>query len=331
MQYFLANRIKRKGAYDLELYEEDMISIILPSYNEAGNIERAYEKISELLVNQKIIYEIIYVNDGSKDNTWYEIEELSKKDNRIRGICFSRNFGKEAAILSGLAYATGECCIVMDCDLQHPPEVILEMYQLWKQGYEIIDGMKRNRGEESKFHTIAAELFYKVISRATKIDMSNASDFKLLDRKVVDTLLKLPEHHPFFRALSAWVGFKKISVEFEVQERKIGKSKWSSWALIKYAFSNITSFSTFPLQLVTAFGVLFLFFSIILGIQTLYFYRKGLALEGFTTVIILLLIMGSILMISLGIIGYYLAQIYDEVRKRPRYIVTEVTTQQENQ
>lgn len=306
-----------------------MLSVILPSYNEEGMIKKAGKVLSELLQREKLEYELIFVNDGSRDNTWKEICELSELNDNVLGVCFAKNFGKEAAILSGLAAASGDCCVVMDCDLQHPPETIIQMYHLWKQGYEVVDGVKKSRGQESKLHKFAANTFYRIISRATKIDMSNASDFKLLDRKVVDVLLKMPERHPFFRALSAWVGFKKAVVEFEVQEREIGESKWSMLSLIKYAVSNITSFSTAPLQLVTISGMIFLVFSVLLGLQTLWFYFTGRALEGFTTIIILLLIVGSILMISLGIIGYYLAKIYDEVRARPRYIVTETRANKE--
>ena len=304
-----------------------MLSIVLPSYNEEGMIKKASKVLAELLQKENIKYELVFVNDGSKDNTWREICEVSKTDACVKGICFARNFGKEAAILAGLATTSGDCCVVMDCDLQHPPETVVQMYELWKQGYEVVEGIKTSRGKESGLHKIAANTFYRIISKATKIDMSNASDFKLLDRKVVNVLLKMPERHPFFRALSAWVGFKKTVVEFEVREREIGESKWSVWSLIKYAINNITSFSSAPLQVVTVLGVFFLAFSVILGIQTLWFYFSGQALEGFTTVIILLLIMGSILMISLGVIGYYLAMIYDEVRLRPRYIISEESGQ----
>ncbi|WP_124065178.1 glycosyltransferase family 2 protein [Clostridium sp. E02] len=302
-----------------------MISVILPACNEEKMIEKAYFTIVELLRAEKIIYEIIFIDDGSKDGTWDEIRSLEQRG-AVKGITFSRNFGKEAAIMAGLTYASGDCCVVMDCDLQHPPKTIIEMYRLWEQGYEVIDGVKKNRGKESGLHRIAAQTFYRLISNATHLDMSNASDFKLLDRKAVDVLLRLPERQPFFRALSSWIGFKTAVIEFEVQEREIGESKWSLKSLIKYALTNITSFSTIPLHFVTISGFLFLIFSMILGIQMLYFHYSGRALEGFTTIIILLLLIGSILMIGLGIVGYYIAKIYDEVKGRPRYIVSEIAT-----
>ena len=299
-----------------------MISIILPSYNEEGMIEKAYFAILKILRDKNIKFEIIFVDDGSKDKTWDKICYLKENTKFVKGITFSRNFGKEAAILAGLSYAEGDCCVVMDCDLQHPPETIIQMYRLWEQGYEVIEGVKKSRGKESGIHTFAANTFYKIISSVTHIDMSNASDFKLLDRKAVDSLLKLPEKQPFFRALSSWIGFKTIAVEFEVREREVGESKWSVKSLIKYAIANITSFSTLPLQFVTVSGVVFLIFSVILGIQTLFGYFSGKSAEGFTTVIILALLTGSILMMGMGIIGLYVAKIYEEVKGRPRYIVS---------
>lgn len=300
----------------------EMLSVILPAFNEEKMIKIAGYTLSQILESENIEYELIFVNDGSKDATWSEIEKLGENDRHIRGISFSKNFGKEAAILAGLAGAVGECCVVMDCDLQHPPKEIISMYYLWKEGFEIVEGIKKNRGREDILYKAAANMFYKIISSTTKIDMSNASDFKLLDRKVVNVILAMPERHPFFRALSSWVGFKKTTIEFEVQERLEGQSKWSIWSLIKYAISNITSFSAVPLQIVTILGAAFFVFSIVLGIQTLYRYVSGRALEGFTTVIVLLLLIGSILMISMGIIGYYLFKIFEEVRMRPRYIIS---------
>lgn len=212
---------------------------------------------------------------------------------------------------------------MIDCDLQHPPEVILDMYRLWKEGYEVVEGVKSDRGKESLLYKVAAKGFYHMISNATGIDMRKASDFKLLDRKVIDALLAMPEKQVFFRALSSWVGFKSTKVAFQVQKRTIGKTKWSAVCLIKYALSNISSFSSAPMQIVTMIGGLFLVFSIVFGIQTLVQYGSGKALEGFTTVILLLLLIGSILMISMGVIGYYISKIYNEVKCRPRYIVTQ--------
>lgn len=301
--------------------DNHLLSIILPAYNEQDNIKNAFLTISRTLKENDIPFEIIFVDDGSADSTFIRIQELSAQHAEVRGLSFSRNFGKESAIFAGLEAAWGACCLVMDCDLQHPPALIPEMYRLWKDGFEVVEGVKASRGKENPLHTLCAKGFYRLISSATGIDMSQASDFKLLDRKAVDALLILPERAPFFRALSSWVGFKTIAIPFEVQERTAGTSKWSLWNLIKYAIRNITSFSGAPMQLVTLLGWSMLVASIALGIQSLYRYFSGTALEGFTTVILLQLIIGSVLMISLGIIGHYISRIYDEIKARPRYII----------
>ena len=299
-----------------------LLSIIIPAYNEQDNIHRTFNTISQILNESHIPFEILFVDDGSRDMTWPRICELSAGLSEAKGISFSRNFGKESAIFAGLESASGACCVIMDCDLQHPPAVIPEMYRLWQEGFEVVEGVKASRGQENPFHTFCAKGFYKIISRVTKVNMCDASDFKLLDRKAVDALLLLPERAPFFRALSSWVGFRTASVPFEVQERAIGSSKWSMWSLVKYAIRNITSFSGAPMQVVTFLGWLMLLASLALGVQSLYRYFSGTALEGFTTVILLQLIIGSVLMISLGIIGHYISRIYDEIKARPRYIIS---------
>lgn len=288
-------------------------------------IKKAAETIGGILKKEKIDYEIVFVDDGSKDATWMEIENAGKEDEHVNGVHFSRNFGKESAMMAGLENAGGDCVVVMDCDLQHPPETIVEMYRLWQQGYEVVEGVKRTRGKESVFHKMSAGLFYKMISKAVKIDMSHASDFKLLDRRAVEALLEMPERNAFFRALSSWIGFKTVSVEFDVHEREVGESKWSTKSLIRYAISNIVSFSSAPMMLVGFTGILGFLFAVILGIQTLVNYFSGNAVEGFTTVILLILIMGSFILMGMGVIGYYIAKIYEEVKCRPRYIISKKT------
>ena len=272
-----------------------------------------------------IDYEIVFVNDGSKDATWDEIQKAHRNNEKVCGVCFSRNFGKEGAVFAGLEYAKGDCCVVMDCDLQHPPEVIPQMWEKWQQGAEIVEGIKADRGKESLGYKLSAGLFYKIMSKLIKMDMNASSDFKLLDRKVVQVLLELPERNTFFRALTFWAGFRTETVEYEVQERKYGQSKWSFWSLMKYAITNATSFSTLPLQLVTIMGGVSILFSVILAIQTLVRYLMGTAVEGFTTVILLILIIGGFIMLSLGVIGHYIARIYEEVKGRPKYIISHVT------
>ena len=301
-----------------------MLSVILPSYNEEKMIHIAAARLADILGGAGIEYELLFVDDGSSDKTWSEISAASEKDSHVVGLHFSRNFGKEAAMFAGLERANGDCVVVIDCDLQHPPEKIVEMYRLWEQGYEVVEGIKEDRGEETGFHRFAANSFYGLISKATGMDMSSSSDFKLLDRKVVDTLNKMPERSVFFRALSFWVGFKKTEITYCVQERTEGVSKWSTRSLVKYAITNITSFSSAPLQIVTVLGVIMLAVSVIMGVIALVQKICGVALGGFTTVILLLLFASSIIMISLGIIGYYIAKIYDEIKGRPRYIIADV-------
>lgn len=299
-----------------------MISVVIPSYNEEDVIKLTATTIEKILNKNKIPYELVFVDDGSIDNTWSEIISISKNSKNIRGVKFSKNFGKDSAIMAGLTEATGDCCVVIDCDLQHPPEKIIEMYNLWKKGYEIVEGQKNSRGKENFIRSASAKIFNSIITSIIGIDMNNASDFKLLDRKVINVLVNMREKKAFFRALSAWVGFNTTVVKFDVQERKTGKTKWSTFQLIKYAFNNISSFSTAPMQIVTFFGIVMLLFSLILGMISLFQKINGQALEGFTTVILILLFSSSIIMISLGMIGYYIAKIYDEIKDRPRYIVS---------
>ncbi len=301
-----------------------MLSVILPSYNEEKMIAKATERMAKILQPEKIDYELLFIDDGSRDSTWAQINEAAEKDGHVVGVHFSRNFGKEAAMFAGLEQAKGDCCVVIDCDLQHPPEKIVEMYRLWEQGYEVVEGIKEDRGEESGLHKFAANSFYGLISKATGMDMSSSSDFKLLDRKVVDTLNSLPERNVFFRALSFWVGYKKASVSYCVQERTEGVSKWSTKSLIKYALTNISSFSSAPLHIVTVLGFIMLAVAFVLGIIALEQKISGVARGGFTTVILLLLFSASVIMISLGIIGYYIARIYDEIKGRPRYIISRI-------
>ncbi len=307
-----------------------MLSIIIPSFNEEGNIENTANTVLEVMDTGQINSEIIFVSDGSKDGTFQKIAELSKIDPRIRGIEFSRNFGKEAAILAGIEKGKGDCYVVMDCDLQHPPATIIEMYQMWEEGYDIVEGIKSNRGKESKLHGMMASSFYAVLSKLTGIDMMNSSDFKLFDRKVAKILLSMPERRTFFRALTFWAGYKTKEVYYEVAERENGTSKWSLRSLVKYAVRNIVSFSTVPLDMVTFLGIISFAGMIILGIQTLVRYFMGNAIEGFTTVILLLLLLCGGILIGLGIIGKYIAAIYEEIKQRPRYLIWHDTDSQDD-
>ncbi len=302
-----------------------LISVILPAYNEKDNIAPAVSALSKVFSETDADYELLFVSDGSVDGTYQEIQKAAEGDPHVRGAEFSRNFGKEAAIFAGLSLAKGDACVVMDCDLQHPPELIPEMVKLWKEGFEVVEGVKSDRGRESLLHRAFANCFYGIISGLMHMDMRSSSDYKLLDRKVVNVLLALTERNTFFRALSFWAGFRSTKISYEVREREHGSSKWSFRSLCKYAVSNVTSFSTVPLQMVTFMGTLFLILGFVLGIQTLVRYLMHDAMEGFTTVILLLLISGGFIMLSLGIIGHYVARIYEEVKGRPRFIISRTT------
>ena len=300
-----------------------MLSVVIPAFNEQEMVPAAAEQIDGILSRAGIPHELIFVDDGSRDATWAEIRAESERRDTVRGVHFSRNFRKEAAIFAGLQAADGDCVAVIDCDLQHPPEKLVEMYRLWEQGVEVVEGVKTDRGEESLAHRVAAKTFYRLISEATHIDMTRASDFKLLDRKAVNVLLSMREKRAFFRALSSWIGFRTAEVPYEVRERAAGESKWSTWLLIKYALSNITAFTSLPLHLITGCGAASLLAALIVGIVSIVRLAMGRVVTGLTGAVILLLFLSGLIMVGLGIIGYYLGNIYMEIQDRPRFIVSE--------
>ena len=302
---------------------DKLLSVVIPAYNEEAMVSVAADTILRILDGAGIPCELVFVDDGSRDGTWNSIAAAGAKDKRVRGVRFSRNFGKEAALLAGLRYADGACCVTIDCDLQHPPEKIVEMYRLWEQGFEVVEGVKSDRGHESALHRFAANTFYRIMTDAVGFEMKDRSDFKLLGRRAVDALLSMPERDTFYRALSAWVGFESATVPFEVAPRTAGESKWGTRKLIRYAVRNITSFTSSPMRIVTALGVVMLLFALVLGVQTIVNKLRGFAAEGFTTVIIVVLLTGSLVMVSLGVMGHYLTRMFDELKARPRYIVAE--------
>ncbi|MBR4555143.1 MAG: glycosyltransferase family 2 protein [Ruminococcus sp.] len=302
-----------------------MISIVIPSYNEEGNVSHTAEVVTKIMEDNFIPFELVFVNDGSSDGTWKRLENMALNDERIVAVNFSRNFGKESAIFAGLEVARGDAVVLMDCDLQHPPETIVEMYKIWKNNdVDVVEGRKSDRGKENKAYRGFSLLFYKLIKKTSGLDMDAASDFKLLDRKVVEALMRMPERLTFFRAMSSWVGFKTERVYFEVAEREVGESKWTTRGLIKFAVNNITSFTSAPMQIVTVCGVITFIVSVILGITTIVQKIIGESDAGFPTVIILQLLTSSIIMFSLGIIGFYISKIYEEIKNRPRYFIRDI-------
>ncbi|MBE6902586.1 MAG: glycosyltransferase family 2 protein, partial [Ruminococcaceae bacterium] len=267
-----------------------MLSVIIPAFNEQENIRNTASVVSGILNDAKIEYEIVFVDDGSKDNTWAEICGCSEADPCVRGVRFSRNFGKEGAIFAGLRAVSGDCAVLIDCDLQHPPELIPKMYNMWESGAEVVEAIKASRGKEGLMYKLFAKGFYRMMKSSSGINLDGASDFKLLDRRAVDALNELPERLTFFRALSSWVGFRTEKIEFDVKPRAAGKTKWNFAKLFRFAINSITSFTNLPIHLITAVGVIFGIFALVLGVQTLVNYFMGNAAEGFSTVILLLLI-----------------------------------------
>lgn len=302
---------------------ESKISVVIPVYQEGMHIRNSIGVIEAVLINNNFSYEFVLIDDGSKDNTWEELKSLAVANHNVTILRLSRNFGKESALCAGLEYATGDMILVMDSDLQHPPELIPQMVEAWRvEGYDVVEGIKNSRGKENFIYRACAKFFYYIIYKTSDINLGKASDFKLLDRKVVEAWKEMPERAIFFRGMSAWVGFERKQIGFDVAERVNGKTKWSLLRLIRLAANAITSYTSVPLHCITFLGIIMFFGTIVLGIQTLFMKISGRATTGFTTVILLQLLIGSSIMISLGMIGIYLTKIYKEVKARPRYLIS---------
>ncbi len=298
-----------------------LLSVVIPSYCEGSGVIETLDVVAGVLRKAAIPHELIVIDDGSTDDTWSFLENACATYPRLRAVRFSRNFGKEASIWAGLRHASGDAVLVMDADLQHPPGLIPEMYRIWREArVDVVEAVKTHRSREPLLNRLGARLFYTLMNRLSGFDLDRATDFKLLDRRAVDLLLHLEERNLFFRGIVAWMGFERAQVSFEVPERAHGRSKWTLVKLAGLFTRSITAFSTLPLQLITLAGVLFLLFSLILGTKVFAQWWMGEAVEGFTTVILLLEIIGSLLMLSLGILGTYLARIYEEVKRRPLYV-----------
>lgn len=298
-----------------------LVSIIVPCFNEEAVLDEFYKVTSDCLKDLPAEKEYVFVDDGSKDATYEILKRMADEHEDVHYVSFSKNFGKEAAIFAGLKECKGDAAVVIDADLQHPPTVIHDMYKLWTEGYEVIEGIKSNRGKEGIFHKMFAGSFYKMISGMMGIDMNNSSDFKFLDRKVIDVLASLKERNTFFRALSFWTGFNTTSISYEVQERVAGKTKWSFKSLVKYALNNLTSFSYAPLYGIITIGILFFILGLYLAIDAIIDYINGSTVAGYPTLIVLFVVATACILLSVGIIGVYIAKIYDEIKQRPQYII----------
>ena len=307
---------------NLTTQQNPVISAVIPAYNESQGLKEAITKIAEILDACEKNWEIVIVDDGSSDQTYQQIVQLSKAEPRIKGIALSRNFGKEAAMLAGLEHAKGEAVIILDSDLQHPPSLIPEMIDKWHSGAQIVHAVKRSRKDDSAGKKAAAYCINQLISSLGGININNSSDFKLLDREIVDIIVyRLPERERFFRGLTSWLGFTEEYIYFDVATRQGDESKWSFWSLLELAITALTSFTSLPLRIVTFLGFATMILGFFVAGDTILSLIKGQSVSGFATIIISLLLIGSFIMISLGIIGEYIAKIYEEVKARPHYLV----------
>ncbi len=306
----------------------ETVSIIVPCYNEALNLESFYRELVRVLRDLENLYqfEIIFINDGSKDDTLEILEKLADKDGRVVVISFSRNFGKEAALVAGADFAKGNACIFMDADLQHPPDVLPVMLKKWKEGYKVVNAVRKERVGEGFLKKANAKLFYKLMNLLSDIPIpENVGDFRLLSGEALESFRNLKERRRFNKGLFSWIGFSPAYVEYEQKPRYHGSSKWKFMKLIEFAIEGITSFSIKPLKIASVIGLVISIFSFLYGIyiiiDTLIF---GNEVKGWPSLMVLILFMGGLQFIFIGIIGEYIGRIYDEVKQRPIYIVEKI-------
>ena len=299
------------------------ISIIAPCYNEEETIEPFLRRIEEILAQINESYEIVFINDGSKDNTLNVLLNAKQNFKNIRIINFSRNFGKEAALTAGLDKARGEAAIPIDVDLQDPPELIKELVARWREGYDVVLAKRADRTSDSFAKRVSADLFYKLNGKISNVDIpNNVGDFRLMSKRVVEALKQLPENQRFMKGLFAWVGFKTVVIEYVREKREAGQSSFNGWKLWNFALDGITSFSTLPLRIWLYIGALVSFLSFLYGsfiiLKTLIF---GVDLPGYASLAVIMLFLGGIQLIGIGILGEYIGRIYSESKRRPSYII----------
>ncbi len=323
--------VAQRKDVSLELVAESpVISVVAPVYNEEETLPHFYRRMIAVLEDQGESFELLLVNDGSTDRSPEVLRTLQQRDPRVRVLNFSRNFGHQAAISAGLAYARGRAVVIIDSDLQDPPEVIPALLARWREGAEVVYAQRASRAGETRFKLLTANLFYRVIARITAITIPrDTGDFRLLDRVVVDQLVALREHHRFMRGLSAWVGFRQEAVRYERAERFAGSTKYPLRKMLRFSLDAITGFSYAPLQLATSFGFVLAGISLLAIVVAVLLRLTTGAIVGQASTLTLVLLLGGIQLIFLGIIGEYLGRIHDEVRGRPLYIVREVLEAQE--
>ncbi|HPF46435.1 MAG: glycosyltransferase family 2 protein [Alphaproteobacteria bacterium] len=302
------------------------LSVIVPCYNEEEVIETCYSRIADVFKDIDYTLELIFINDGSADKTAELIHKICENDKRVVFIDLSRNFGKEAAMSAGIDMMSGDAAIILDADLQDPPEIIPQFIALWEQGYDNIYGVRTERDGESWFKKMTATYFYRILKRMSFVDIPrNAGDFRLLSRRAIDAIRKLPERQRFMKGLFAWIGFNTIAVKYKRQARVAGSTKWNYWNLWNFAIEGITSFSTLPLRLASYIGILISFLSFIYAvfifIRTLIY---GVGVDGYASQMVVILFLGGLQLLFLGIMGEYLGRVFNETKDRPLYMTKNI-------
>lgn len=307
------------------------LSVVVPAYNEAAGLSTFFEQLFDVLRDCCTSYEVWVVDDGSRDATWEYIRKEIALYPQLRALRFTRNFGKEAAILAGLRQARGKAVLIMDADGQHPPSLLPNMLAPWRDGKaQIVAAQKTKRNTDTLMARLNARLFNGLMHALTGLDLEGASDFRLLDRRVVDTLLAFPEKVRFFRGMTVWTGFTTVVVGFDVAPRIAGDSHWSTAQLTRLAVTAITSYSAKPLGMIFRLGVLGMFAAALLLLQALYSWMTDIAISGWTSITVVILFFGSANLLGIGVLGAYLAQIFDEIKARPEFLVGEIIGQKAN-
>lgn len=303
------------------------ISVVIPMYYEEEVANECYNRTKAVLNSlQNYNHEIIFVNDGSKDKTLSILKEIANKDKNVKIISFSRNFGHQAAVTAGLKYVTGDCILIIDSDMQDPPELLVDMLKLWEDGNEVIYAKRKTRKGESKFKLMTAKMFYRILNGLSDVEIpKDTGDFRLVDRKVVDVINSMPEHNKFLRGLFSWVGFKQKPIEYERQERFAGKTKYPLKKMLKLASDGIISFSTKPLKIIGGIGVASIFVSFVLLIYAIlsYIFKWNNLASGWTSLMVAITFFAGVQLVSIWMISEYIARIYDDTKKRPEYIINE--------
>lgn len=301
------------------------ISVVIPMYYEEEVAKECYNRMKKVLTGMEhYSHELVFVNDGSKDKTLPILEEIAKNDENVKVVSFARNFGHQCAVTAGLKYVTGDAVVIIDADMQDPPELIPEMVALWEQGNEVIYGKRKTRKGESKFKLLTASVFYRTLNALSDVAIpKDTGDFRLVDRKVIEVINSLPEHNKFLRGLFSWVGFKQTPYEYERQERFAGKTKYPLKKMLKLASDGIISFSTKPLKIVGGIGFFSIFVSFVILVYSIlsYAFKWNALMPGWTSIMVTMTFLSGMILLSIWIIAEYIARIYDESKQRPQYII----------